>query len=204
MFKLRIPAALYACAVALAQTPTIDQSLSSKQPTSVDISPDGRYVAYTVQYTNWEENSFDDQIWVAIPATGVKYQLTSGKKSSQGPRWSPDSKRLAFKSDRDGKFQIYVIAPAGGEATQLTTEENGVGAFDWSPDGAAIAFTSTGAEAKSKKDRKEKYGDFEIVTGDYTMSHLWLLKVPPDIPLDAKGRPKPEALTRGNATDTLQ
>ncbi len=198
MFKLRIWPALCACAVAFSQTPTIDQSLSSKQPTSVEISPDGRYVAYSVQYTNWEENSFDDQIWIAIPATGVKYQLTSGKKSSQGPKWSPDSKRLAFKSDRDGKSQVYVISPAGGEATQLTAEENGVGPFDWSPDGASIAFTSTGPEAKSKKDRKEKYGDFEIVTGDYAMSHLWLLKVPADIPLDAKARPKPEALTHGN------
>jgi dipeptidyl aminopeptidase/acylaminoacyl peptidase len=183
---------------AVAQTPTIDQSLEAKQPQSVEISPDGRSVAYTVQYTNWDENSFDEQIWIAKTASGEKYPLTGGKKSSQSPQWSYDSRRIAFKSDRDGKSQIYVIAPAGGEAVALTNEDNGVGSFAWSPDGNWIAFTSTGPESKPTKDRKEKYGDFEVVTGDYTMNHLWLVKVPEDIPLDAKQKPKPEALTKGD------
>ena len=184
---------------AAGQTPTIDQSLSARQPLSAEISPDGRYVAYIVQSTNWEENAFDEQIWMAVPATGERYQLTSGKKSSNAPRWSPDSKRLAFKSDRDGKSQIYLIAPAGGEAVQLTNEESGIGSFAWSPAGGAIAFTSSGPEDKLKKDRTEKYGDFEIVTGDYTMSHLWLVKIPADIPTGLKKKPKPEALTSGTA-----
>jgi dipeptidyl aminopeptidase/acylaminoacyl peptidase len=189
--------ALFASTLA-AQVPTIDQSLGMKTPGGARISPDGRYVAYTVQQANWDENAFDTQIWIALPATGDRYQLTSGKKSSQNPRWSPDSKRLAFSSDRDGKQQIYVIAPNGGEATQLTSEENGVNAFDWSPDGTAIAFTGTGPDAKPRKDRKEKYGDFEIVQGDYTMVHLWMVKVPAEIPADAKARPKAEALTEGD------
>ena len=106
---------------AVAQTPTIDQSLEAKQPQSVEISPDGRSVAYTVQYTNWDENSFDEQIWIAKTASGEKYPLTGGKKSSQSPQWSYDSRRIAFKSDRDGKSQIYVIAPAGGEAATTVT-----------------------------------------------------------------------------------
>src|SRR5206468_449361 len=161
------------------------------------ISPDGRFVTYIVQNANWEENSFDTQIWVAQLATGEKYQLPSGKKSSQSPKWSPDSKRIAFVSDRDGKRQIYLISPAGGEAAQLTAEENGVGAIAWAPDGASIAFTSTGPDAKAKKDRKDKYGDFEVVGGDYSMSHLWLVKVPGEIPADPKKLPKAEPLTSG-------
>ena len=99
------------------------------------------------------------------------------KKSSSAPDWSPDSKRLAFLSDRETSQQIYVISPAGGEATQLTRFEGGVTAFEWAPDGHHMAFTSSGGDSKSKKDRKEKYGDFEIVGGDYTMNHLWLLKL---------------------------
>jgi dipeptidyl aminopeptidase/acylaminoacyl peptidase len=199
MRNIGILAVVYAMATfAVAQTPTIDQSLEAKQPQSVEISPDGRSVAYTVQYTNWDENSFDEQIWIAKTATGEKYPLTGGKKSSQSPQWSYDSRRIAFKSDRDGKSQIYVIAPAGGEAVALTNEDNGVASFAWSPDGNWIAFTSTGPESKPTKDRKEKYGDFEVVTGDYTMNHLWLVKVPEDIPLDAKQKPKPEALTKGD------
>ncbi|HEY1338662.1 MAG TPA: DPP IV N-terminal domain-containing protein, partial [Bryobacteraceae bacterium] len=189
--------AVCACTAAV-KSPTIDGSLSMKSASGAQISPDGRFVAYTVQQANWDENDFIQQIWIAAIATGERYQLTSGKKSSTNPQWSPDSRRLAFASDRDGKRQIYLIAPAGGEAAQLTTEENGVGAFAWSPDGGAIAFTSTGPDAKAKKDRKEKYGEFEIIGGDYTMNHLWRLKVPTEMPYDVKKLPKAEALTKGD------
>lgn len=181
-----------------AQAPTIDQSLSMKSVSGARISPDGRYVAYMVTQTNWEENDFVQQIWIAATATGERYQLTSGKKSSTGPQWAPDSRRLAFVSDRGGKRQIYVIAPTGGEAQQLTADEQGVGSIAWSPDGSSIAFLSSGPEAKAVKDRKEKYGDFEIVGGDYVMNHLWLVKVPAEIPADVKQLPKPDALTKGS------
>src|SRR5689334_4897105 len=72
---------LLVCALAAAQTPTIDQSLSMKSAQDAQISPDGRYVAYIVQQTNWEDNEFVRQIWVYMLATGERYQLTSGKKS---------------------------------------------------------------------------------------------------------------------------
>jgi dipeptidyl aminopeptidase/acylaminoacyl peptidase len=179
-----------AAATLAAQTPTIDQSLNLKTAGSPRLSPDSRFIAYTVSETNWEDNSFDTQIWMAMTATGERYQLTHAKKSSSDPRWSPDSKRLAFLSERDGSKQIYVISPDGGEATQLTHFEGGVSGYEWSPDGHHIAFTSTGPEAKSRKDRKEKYGEFEIVNGDYTMVQLWLLNV------DEENQ-KAEALTTG-------
>src|SRR5436190_4987537 len=130
----------------IAATPTIDQSLSMKSASGARISPDGRYVAYVVQQPNWDENEFSSQIWVASMITGERFQLTSGKKSSTGPQWSPDSRQLAFVSDRDGKRQVYLIAATGGEAMQLTTEDHGVTSLGWSPDGAAIAYTSSGPD----------------------------------------------------------
>src|SRR5215472_8370868 len=177
---------LTAATLGAATVPTIDESLSMKSVSGPQISPDGRYVAYHVLSTNWDENAFVTQIWIASTVTGERYQLTSGKKSSTGPRWAPDSHHLAFVSDRDGKRQIYLIAPAGGEATQLTNEDGGVGTIAWSPDGASIAFTSSGPEAKAMKDRKEKYGDFYVVGGDYAMSHLWRIRIPAEISGDVK------------------
>src|SRR5215813_14301652 len=126
---------------ARAQTPTVEQSLNMKSVSGPRISPDGRYVAYQVQKTNWEENAFETEIWIARVDTGETYRLTNSKKSNSNPVWSPDSKRLAFISDRDGKRQIYIIAPAGGEAIQLTNVETSISGMSWSPDGSSIAFT---------------------------------------------------------------
>jgi len=191
---------LYLLLTAVAITvPTIDQSLSTQSVSGAEISPDGRYVAYSVTQANWDENDFVSQIWIAVTATGERYRLTSGKKSSTGPVWSPDSRRIAFTSDRDGKRQIYLISPSGGEAAALTSEDNGVGTIAWSPDGGSIAFTATGPDPKAKKERKDKYGEFDIIGGDYAMNHLWRIKVPAEMPYDAKAMAKPEALTKGDA-----
>jgi dipeptidyl aminopeptidase/acylaminoacyl peptidase len=190
---------LFLASFALAQsskTPTLEQSLSMKSVASPRISPDGRFVAYQVQETNWEENAFENEIWIAVVATGERYQLTNAKKSSTNPQWSWDSKRLAFVSDRDGKRQLYVIAPTGGEAVQLTSLESGINAFAWSPDSRHIAFTAAEPESKARKDRKEKYGEFEIVKGDYVMAHLWMI----DVADESKAKkPEPVRLTEGTA-----
>jgi len=129
------------------KAPPVDQILSLKRAASPEISPDGRMVAYTVRDTNWDDNSYDTQIWIADVASGAVRQLTNGRKSSQSPAWSPDGSRLAFISDRTDKRQIYVIDPRGGEGQPLTTAEDGVNSFAWSPDGKSIAYSAT--ESKS-------------------------------------------------------
>ena len=101
--------------------PTVDQILSLKRAGSPEISPDGRWVAYTVRETNWDDNAYDTEIWLADATTGATRQLTNAKKSSQSPAWSPDGSKLAFISDRTDKRQIYVINPQGGEAEALTS-----------------------------------------------------------------------------------
>jgi dipeptidyl aminopeptidase/acylaminoacyl peptidase len=195
MLALLLVSMLSPFAVAgLAQTPTIEQTLNLKSAGGPRISPDGRFVAYQVQKTNWEENAFETEIWMAVTATGECYRLTNAKKSSTNPQWSPDSKRLAFISDRDGKRQIYLIAPNGGEAVQLTSVETGVSTLSWSPDGRRIAFTAGDAESKARKDRKEKYGEFEVVQADYTFTHLWMVDAPAEV---KEKKPEPARLTEG-------
>jgi len=94
--------------------PTADQILSLKRAGSPEISPDGRWVAYTVRETNWDDNSYETEIWLADVSTGSTRQLTNAKKSSQSPSWAPDGSKLAFISDRTDKRQIYLINPQGG------------------------------------------------------------------------------------------
>ncbi len=179
-----------------AQTPSIEQSLNLKSASAPSISPDGRFVAYQVQKTNWEENAFETELWVAVTSTGDRYQLTNSKKSNTSPKWSPDSKRIAFLSDRDGKRQIYVIAPNGGEAVALTNLDSGVSSIEWSRDGRHIAFTAADPESKPRKDRKETYGEFEVVQDEYTFTHLWMI----DVSSDTKDkRSEPVRLTDGSS-----
>ncbi len=161
-----------------ARVPTIDDLLKLTAPGAVRISPDGKYVAYTVSEADFDQDAFVTQIWVVETAGGRSWQLTRGKKSAGAPRWSPDSQWLAFTSDREGgKNQLFAIRPDGGEALQLTKAATAVGSFAWSPDGQQIAFSAPEKEPPILKDRKGHLGDFQVVRRDYSYSHLWTIDV---------------------------
>ncbi|HWF84304.1 MAG TPA: S9 family peptidase [Vicinamibacterales bacterium] len=188
MKHIWIVACLIATAVALprAQTapmapprvaPTVDQILSLKRAGSPEISPDGHRVAYTIRTTNWDDNAYDTQIWIADTANGTTHQLTAGRKSSMAPAWSLDGSRLAFISDRSDKRQIYLINPQAGEAEALTSVDDGVSAFAWSPDGTRIAYTATEPPLQRIKEREKKYGEFEVIDQEARMAHLFVIDV---------------------------
>jgi dipeptidyl aminopeptidase/acylaminoacyl peptidase len=164
------------------KVPTIDQAIELKRAASAAISPDGRFVAYTVRETNWDENAFETEIWLVVagdakPGTEGSRQLTRAKKSSSAPAWSPDGRRLAFISDRSDKRQIYLINIEGGEAEPITTDAKesapeGVTNFAWSRDGKTIAFAAQDPKAEALKDRDKKYGEFSVVDQDHRTTHL--------------------------------
>src|SRR5437868_11761765 len=113
--------ALASAANAQRHVPTIDDLLTTKTVGGTQISPDGKWIAYTVGYGDFKQDAFINQIWLVESGTGKNFQLTRGDRSSTGPRWSPDGQWLAFLSNRqDDRNQIFVINPAGGEAQQLT------------------------------------------------------------------------------------
>jgi dipeptidyl aminopeptidase/acylaminoacyl peptidase len=178
-----------AAAAPAKHVPTIEDLMALKGAGSPRISPDGTKVAYTVTETDFEQDAYITQIWLADVATGQCFQLTRGKKSSFGPDWSPDGRWLAFTSSRvDDKSQLFVINPVAGEAIQLTKNETGVNGFAWSPDGKTLAFTATDPEAKETKDRKDYYGDYEVVREEYRFTHLWTVDVAEALKAPQPGR----------------
>jgi dipeptidyl aminopeptidase/acylaminoacyl peptidase len=158
--------------------PSVNELLNIHSVGGVRISPDGRWVAYTVTHCDFKKDAFVTHVWIADPDSGRKYQLTRGDKSAGNVAWSPDSAWLAFTSNRTGdKNQIFAIPPDGGEAVQLTKVETGVQSFQWSPDGKTIAFTAAPSKKDVTKNRKEHLGDFEVVHKEYDYQHLWTMSV---------------------------
>ncbi len=105
------------------------------------VSPDGKWVAYTVSTPDLDANRGASNIWIVPTAGGSSQQLTqSGHDSS--PVWSPDGKTIAFLSSRSGDSQVYLLSMDGGEAKPLTHLSTGADIVKWSPDGKTIAFTS--------------------------------------------------------------
>jgi TolB protein len=73
---------------------------------------------------------------------GPARQVTRGGASNVSPAWSPDGKRLAFYSDRNGTFDLFVVSVESGEIEPLARHPS-IDRFPrFSPDGKWIAFTS--------------------------------------------------------------
>src|SRR5436309_4738220 len=106
------------------------------------VSPDGKWVAYTVTTPDMEANRNASNIWMVPTTSGSAIQLTqSGHDSS--PVWSPDGKTLAFLSSRGGESQVYLLSMEGGEAHALTKLSTGADIVKWSPDEKPIALTAS-------------------------------------------------------------
>jgi dipeptidyl aminopeptidase/acylaminoacyl peptidase len=194
---------------------SFEQVISLRNVGGALLSPDGQHVIYTVTTTDWKENGYDTEIWLAKNGE-TPFQLTrSVKGSSTSARWSPDGKWIAFASARNDKNQIFVIRPNGGEAQQVSFEDEGVSSFEWAPDGKSFGLLKPEAESKDEKKTKDRYGAWAADDEEYRQSHLWTLEFKPDLPAslpcheekkDSTGKngcinpPKAKRLTEGNFT----
>jgi len=103
------------------RVPSIEDLLGLETVGGVQISPDGKWVAYTVSGSDFEQDTYVTQIWLADSDSQETFQLTRGKASASSPRWSPDGTWLAFASSRsEEKRQLFVIRPTRNEAICLT------------------------------------------------------------------------------------
>ncbi|MGB5881073.1 MAG: hypothetical protein WBH85_13680, partial [Thermoanaerobaculia bacterium] len=150
------------------RTITVDDYFRIHEVGDPQISPDGKWVAYTVWEDDLDEDKGGSRIWMVPSSGGKAVPLTAeGKSSSRPPRprWSPDGKYLAFLATRDeGKRQVWALYRHGGEAIQLTDTVQDVESFEWSPDGSRLVLVLQDpkpeeVEAKEKEEKGEKEED---------------------------------------------
>ncbi|KAB2880013.1 S9 family peptidase [bacterium] len=124
---------------------TYEDLIDLKRIDAPAVSPDGKWIVYNVRQYNLKSNTYVSNIFIqSIDGLTIK-QMTASPSKDLAPTWSPDSKMIAFVSNRGGSYQIYMMAPDGGEPRRVTNISTGVSAGNnlvWSPDGKYIAFTS--------------------------------------------------------------
>ena len=145
----------------------------------IDISPDGRTIAYSLgEKKSWDgERNFN--IWLALSSDNSKFKLTTSDKSDWGPQWSPDGTKIAFLSSRSDKTQVYIINVNGGEARAVTYAECGVNLFRWIDDGT-IAFVSDEPRDTNLVNAEENAGGGYVFGTNYHTSALWIQSIDND------------------------
>ena len=121
---------------------TVHALLELKRISEPQLSPSGTTVAFTVQAIDLEQNVRPRNIYAVPVRGGEARRITWAGTANYRPRWSPDSRHIAFVSDRSGSSQIWMMDADGSnprQVTDLATEADGV---LFSPDGETLLFTS--------------------------------------------------------------
>ena len=126
-FKLLTSAVLFFAAIsAYAETPLWMRD--------VKISPDGQNLAFT----------YLGDIWTVPVKGGKAVRVTNTDDFYEDhPIWSPDSKKIAFSSNRTGNFDIFLVDISGGTPVQLTFDSANETPEAFSADGESILFSAS-------------------------------------------------------------
>ncbi len=161
---------------------TIADAMRVQTCSAVQVSPDGRRVAYLVNVprgVDEEAGRAYSELHVAEVASGKSLPFVTGKVNVTSPRWSPDGRSIAFLAKRgeDKVTQVWAIPVDGGEARRLTSAATDVLAFRFHPDGKRLLFVAQEAESERAKELAKKGYEFIYFEENLRHRHLYVQPV---------------------------
>lgn len=149
---------------------TFEQYLNLNVPSSVTISPDGKFVVYTIRKADTDVSKWNTQVYIFNTATKVSRRFTLAGKSCTNPAFTPDGKFVSFLSSREylntsgkteeGAQQLWLAPMEGGEAFNITSLPNGVEEYVFSEDAKWVVvlteFFDEEKDAEISRNRKRK------------------------------------------------
>lgn len=160
---------------------SIEEIISLPTLSSINISNDGKNVAFVKKTANWKDNKYRNHVWIHEKDKEQCYPLTTGETDSTYPFWSPDSRNIAYLSPvgegDNKKNQIFVKSIDGDSGVQITDEKEGVSKFKWEPTGKGFYYVAQSKESEEIQKRKERYGDFHHIGKEYENNCLYYIEI---------------------------
>lgn len=150
---------------------------------TAEISPDGRYIAYTVSVPRIPGVDDDGSAWAELHlydlSENASRPFITGKANFSSVTWSSDGKGISFLAKRNGddETSLYVIPVSGGEAQRVLALDMGISSYSWSPDGKRVAVIAEEPEDKKLKDLKKKGFKQEVYEEDLRLPKVFVAEI---------------------------
>ncbi len=105
------------------------------------ISPSGEHIVYVRNFKDIMTDRNLSNLWIVNFDGTNNHPLTTGNQNDFQPRWSPDGKKIVYKSNKGGSTQFYLRWMDSGAESKLTNLVQSASAASWSPSGKYLAFT---------------------------------------------------------------